>query len=172
MTKNSFEHRFHSDLENENSPISMCYVTLESLLSLCIISNRQFLETQKFFICLPHFFCLHIPEISFQSVHLALSYGLKLFFFFQCLFTRAFKSLYLSVVWLQFLCRMQFFFTVLQSTEDSLLDFTTIELESSCFLFLLLLLSFFFLREAKDHSYFLVALGFLHWSQRNHSCLW
>ena len=66
-------------------------------------------------------------------------------FFCSWLIIIARKSLHFSVVWLHFPCRMQYLLTGLCSKEESSLDSTTLESESSCFFFSVDFLSFYFL---------------------------
>ena len=77
-----------------------------------------------------------------------------LFFFCWCLFAIARKCLYISVLWPQFLCRMQYFLTVLGSTEDSSFDTTTLELYSSHFFFFVNFLFMGFLAAVEDFFFF------------------
>ena len=72
---------------------------------------------------------------------------------FFCLFLLIIvsKPLQLSVEWLYLPCRIQYFLFGWCSTEDSSLDSTTLDLDSSCLRFLRLFL-FVFLEATEDFS--------------------
>ena len=141
VTNNLSEPVFHSELENEISPLSKLSAKLEKLF---LLSSSE--------ICIPwkcrSSFCVFLLFLfltnfrnffsirAFSSLLLFLK-CLKFFFFFcLCLLTITRKSLQLSVEWVHLSCRIQYILFEQRYSVDYLLDSMTLWSESSL-LFLL-----------------------------------
>ena len=147
-------------------------------------SRMKFHHFPRFLLCWRYPFYFHHQIYSFLGIvgalFLSLSFSCFLLifeYFFQlersihcfsflmswnlfCIFclyllTIAFKSFQLSVQWLHLLCKIQYFLLRWRASIHSSLDSTTLESESFCFLFLILLRVF--LAAAED--FFLSSLG-------------
>ena len=117
-----------------------------------------------------------ISRIFFQLEHLALccssrcSWRVSSSFAYVFLPLHVGRSFQLIVEWLHFRCRMQYFLVRRKASVGSSLDSTTLESESSLFLFLW---DFLDLLEADEDFFYLPwAPSFLLWFQRNQSFLW
>ena len=127
----------------------------EYIVLTFIVRTLQFLEMLNFFFSLFPFLVFD-QFLKFFNKKIKLFYIVWNFFFFVC------RSLYLSLVWLQFSWRIHYCLLDLFPIKDSSLHSTSLRTESTIFLFLREFFSFLFLEPTEDFFLsFFVVLDFL-----------